>query len=118
MSKVKLIVKEFRALDNGHVVETEVRVPEHQQVIGIIRTDFDPAEDGTTRASDDLAPVIPYERINDLVGKLLTQVEASIVDDTQRQAMKDLFKQIAWDWYTSQSKELHEPWRESRPKEK
>lgn len=114
MSRVKLIVKNYRSLDSGSVVDTELKVPDTQQILGVIRTEFDSDSDGTTRASDDIVPLIPYERINDLVGKLLTMIDASVVDAEQRKAMKDIYRQIAWDWYDNQQQLLDYPWRKDK----
>lgn len=114
MSKVKLIVGSLSIPNDGAVIRTGVSVPEDQRIVGIIRTDFDPASDGSVRASDDLDPVISYERINDLVGKLLTMIDATFTDKEQRQAMKDLYKQIAWDWYQNQQQPLQRPWENDR----
>lgn len=98
------------------VIDLGIEVPDTHDIMGIIRTDFNPEFDEvlkeeTTRASDALAPVIRYERINDLVGKLLTLADASFSDSVQRKAFKDLLKQIPWDWYMGQSDALTEPWR-------
>lgn len=116
MSKVKLIVRKHGSLDDGRVVDIDLRVPESENVIGIIRTDFDTADDGSSRASDNIDPIVPYERINDLVGRLLTMIDATFTDKEQREAMKDLYKQIAWDWYGKQKEPLHRPWDKDRIK--
>ena len=38
-----------------------------------------------------------YE-VNNLVGKLLTIIDASYTDATQRTAVKQLIKNVVWDW--------------------
>lgn len=118
MSKVKLIVCEGygsqgkpRVGGTEKVIDLKIEVPDTYDIMGVIRTDFDVESDGSKRSSDELDPVIRFERINDLVGKLLTQVDAVFSDPKQRKAMKDLFRQIAWNWYMAQSDELTEPWR-------
>lgn len=118
MSKVKLIVCEGygsqgrpRIGGTERVIDLKLEVPDNQDIMGVVRYDFNVEEDGSKRSNDALDPVIRYERINNLVGRLLTQVESIFADKEQRDAAKDLFKQIAWDWYMGQSDELTEPWR-------
>lgn len=36
--------------------------------------------------------------VRNLEGKMLTQIEASFSDPTQREAMKDIFRSMLWDW--------------------
>lgn len=108
MSKVKLIVEKYNSLPGmGRVIDLELRLDESERVAGVIRTDFDPEQDGSRRVSDDVDPVVPFEHINHLVGKLLTIVDASTADKEQRQAQKDLFKQAAWDWYSAHGDALY-----------
>lgn len=121
MSKVKLIVVEGRGTSyspqiggTDRVIDLKLELPEKENIIGIIRTDFEPEKDGSVRASDDLCPVIPYERVNDLVGKILTLVDATFSDKEQRKAMKDLFTQIPWSWYNGHSDALTETWRKDK----
>lgn len=118
MSKVKLIVCEGygnqgkpRIGGTERVIDLNLEVPDTHDIMGIVRTDFDKESDGSFRASDQLTPAIRYERINDLVGKILTLVDATFTDKDQRKAMRDLFMQICWDWYTGQSDALTESWR-------
>lgn len=123
MSKVKLIVCEGYgsqakpySMGTEKVIDIGLRVPETYDIKGIVRTDFDEEWDErlkekTRRVSDAIDPVVRYERINDLVGKLLTLVDAMFPDREQRKAAKDLFKKTAWDWYMGQSDGLTEPWR-------
>jgi hypothetical protein len=115
MSKVKLIVDSYGSLPGmGRVIDINLKLDEKEKVAGVIRTDFDTDEHGSTRVSDDINPVVPYEYINTLVGRLLTLIDASTVDKEQRQAQKDLFKQIAWDWYQSYGDNLTPPWRKDK----
>lgn len=118
MSKVKLIIAEGygsqglpRIGGTERVLDLNIKVPDTHDIMGVIRTEFDKDHDGSVRASDDLNPVIRYERINDLVGRLLTVIDATFPDLEQRKAMKTLFRDVAWDWYRGQSDQLTEPWR-------
>lgn len=36
--------------------------------------------------------------ISHLEGQLLTQIDASISDSVNRQALKDIFRQTVWEW--------------------
>ena len=111
MSKVKLIVDSHGSLPGmGRVIDTDLKLDEKEKVTGVIRTDFDTDEYGSTRVSDDINPVVPYEYINNLIGKLLTLIDASTVDKEQRQAQKDLFRQIVWNWYQYYGDNLTPPW--------
>lgn len=122
MSQVKLIVQEgFGSenrpyLDRGKVIELDLRVPETHSIIGVIRTDFDKEKDGSKRASDDIVPVIAFERVNNLVGRILTLVDLAFSDPEQRKAAKDLFKQVPWDWYMGHTEHATEAWRLDKSK--
>lgn len=112
MSQVKLIVEQHNTLPgSGKVIDLNLSLDEGFNIVGVIRTDFDTDLNGETRSNDDLAPVIHYGSINHLVGKLLTMIDATVTDKEQRQAQKDLFKQIAWDWYQTYRDNLTYPWR-------
>lgn len=118
MSKVKLIVCEGygnqgrpRVGGTEKVIDLKLEVPDTHDLMGLVRTDFDKESDGSVRVSDQLTPAIRYERINDLVGKILELVDATFVDKTQRKAMRDLFMRACWDWYNGQTDQLTEPWR-------
>ncbi len=45
--------------------------------------------------------------VNSLVGEMLTLVDASISDPTQRKAVKDLATQKIWNWWNNQ-RPMHE----------
>lgn len=117
MSKVKLIVCEGygsqgqpRIGGTEKVIDLKLEVPDTHDIMGVIRTDFDEEADGSKRASDALDPVVRYERINDLVGKVLTILDATGAN----QPTKDLVKQACWNWYTGQGDQLTEPWRHDK----
>jgi len=124
MSKVKLIVCEGYGSDQrpyktseAKVIDLGLRVPDTHDILAVIRTDFDIDEDGSWRASDNIDPVIRYERINDLVGVLLTLVDSMFADPKQRKAAKDLFMQAAWNWYNAQATDsmvISETWRKDK----
>jgi len=121
MSKVKLVTVQGTGSDgrpyiggSEKVVDINLEVPETHTIMGIIRTDFDEDADGVKRVSDELTPVIPYEHINNLVGKLLTLVDATFHDPEQRKAVKDLIINIPWDWYNSKREALVSPWRKDK----
>ena len=118
MSKVKLITcegygseKRPRIGGTEKVINIEIEIPDTHDITGIVRYDFDPETNGDKRLNDDINPIIKYECINNLVGKLLTIADASFTDVEQRKAFKDLLKQAAWNWYWAQSESLTEPWR-------
>lgn len=113
MSKVKLIVCEGYGseqrpykTETGKVIDLDVRVPDTHDILALVRTDFDAEEDGSRRSSDAIDPIVRYEQINVLVGRLLTLVDSMFADPKQRKAAKDLFRQTAWDWYTGQTSDL------------
>lgn len=122
MSKVKLIVCEGYGserrpwrLGEGKVIDLGIEVPDTHDILAVIRSDFDVDEDGSRRVDDDINPVVRYERINDLVGKLLTLVDSMFSDPKQRKAAKDLFTQTAWSWYSGQTSDsVVEVWREDK----
>ena len=118
MSKVKLITEKKNQLGFGELVSTDVEVPEDVTIIGLARSDFEPATDGSRRVNDDIVPIIHMQSINNLVGKLMTQVEASTPDPEQRKASKDIFRQIAWEWYTNHIENLTRAWRFDKGYEK
>jgi len=95
-----------RVTSSEKYVETGIRVPETHDIMAVVRDDFDPDEDGNRRGNRAIDPVVRYERINDLMGKILTLVDASTADAAQRKAQKDLFKQAVWGWYESQTAAL------------
>lgn len=118
MSKVKLIIQEgygsnYRPYIGGtdEVIDLKIEVPDTHDIKGIVRTDFDKEKDGSVRTNDELTPVIRHDRVNDLVGKLMTLADASFTDKEQRKAFKDILMQIPWTWYTGQTESLTEPWR-------
>ena len=43
--------------------------------------------------------VIPRDTLRTLEGKLLTQVDASVPEHTQREALKSVVRNIVWDWF-------------------
>lgn len=110
MSQVKLIIREgyggeqrpYKA-ETGKVIDLNVRVPDTHDIVALVRTDFDVEDDGSRRTNDAINPVVRYERINDLIGKLLTLVDSMFSDSEQRKAAKDVFKQCVWDWYSGQT---------------
>jgi hypothetical protein len=121
MSKVKLIVCEGygnqglpRVDGTAKVIDLKLEVPDTHDIMGVIRTEFDEEADGSRRDSDAVDPVIRYERINDLVGKLLTITDAAARDSEQRKALKDLVTQSCWGWYSGQQAELTTPWRKDK----
>lgn len=113
MSKIKLAVCEgygnqgiARVAGSEKFVETAVEVPDTHDIMAVVRYDFDPDATGKCRGGRAIDPVIRTERVNDLLGKLLTVVDASTADAAQRKAQKDLFKQAVWGWYESQTDAL------------
>lgn len=123
MSKVKLVVCEGygsqgnpRLGGTEKIIDLDLELPDSQNVMGIIRTNFEVEPDGSKRVSDGLNPVVRYERINTLVGKLLTVMDATFTDLEQRKAMKDIVKQVAWDWYDNQNEELVSVWQVNKSK--
>lgn len=113
MSKVKIIIRKgygeqgIPVVDGSEEVIDICSVPDTHDIIGVIRTDFGSDQSGEIRVSDAINPVIRYERINGLTGKLLTILDAANSND----ALKLLVKKACWDWYEAQSGQLTEPWR-------
>lgn len=99
MSKVKLIVVKRHSLHNAEMRDIKIELPEDTKITGIVRSDFEEAADGTKRDSDDIDLVITWDNINNLVGQLLTLVDATFSDGEQRKAMKDIFMDRVWKWY-------------------
>ena len=118
MSKVKLIVCEGygnqgipRIGGTERVIDLNLEVSDTHDIMGVVRYDFDVDSKGESRSNDAIDPVVRYERINTLVGKVLSIIDAAISDPDQRKAVKDLAKGACWNWYTGMSDELTEPWR-------
>ena len=49
---------------------------------------------------DNVAVIIEHHKVANLVGKLLTYVDATFTDVEQRKAHKDIVNQIVYDWYS------------------
>lgn len=45
------------------------------------------------------APRLFQRNVNHLVGELLTTIDATFTDPTQREAQKTITKETIWDWY-------------------
>jgi hypothetical protein len=122
MSKVKLIVckgygSELRPYESetGEVIDASITVPDTHDILAVVRTDFDADEDGSRRSNDAIDPVVRYERINNLVGRMCTLLDSMMSDPKQRKAAKDLFRQMAWDWYNGQTDfTVTEIWRKDK----
>ena len=114
MSKVKLIVKSYHTLDAGRMTSTQIDLPESMEIVGVVRTDFEPDASGAVRTSDDLAAVIDVDDMNNIVGKVLTLIDATFTDKEQRQAMKDIFKAELWNWHTALIDRLVPAWKDPR----
>lgn len=109
MPKVKLrVVEGFGTNASPYIggtsrdVEVDLELKDNENIRGVIISDFTPEEDGSVRVSPDELPVIPYEFINHLVGKVLTVSDAAFSDVEQRKAFKDLLTQAIWQWYQGQ----------------
>lgn len=114
MSKVKLVVKPRSSMNEGHIVELDLELKESLEVIGVIRDDFEPDTDGSVRSSADFEPVIDIGDMNHLVGKLLTLIDATFVDEKQREAMKDIFRTVLWDWDMYLRDQMSLAWKEHK----
>lgn len=95
-----------RVAGSEQYVDTGIQVSDDRDIMAVVRRDFDANPDGSRLSSPSLDPVIRSERINDLTGRLLTLVDASIADVVQRKAQKDLFRQAVWGWYEAQTAAL------------
>src|ERR1700712_3442219 len=105
MSKVKLITQqgfgsEANPIKDGSekVVTLDLELGINEHVRGVVIYDFDVQEDGSRRGSDDVLPVIPYESINGLVGRLMGVIDASFNDKQKRDAVRSLLMDTAWAW--------------------
>lgn len=114
MSTVELLVKKRHSLLDDDMIATGIKLPENTEIIGIVRSDFEPEEGGIIQSSDDIEPVLDLNTINYLTGQILTLVEATIADPDQRKAAKDMFKQTVWGWYTGYTNELSRAWRRAK----
>ncbi len=121
MSKVKLLVVEGGGTNSSpyiggteRIIDLNVTIPENENIVEIIRYDFDTNEKGETRSNDDLQPVVTLSHINGLVGKVLTIVDASFSDPEQRKAAKDLLKDSIYGWYMSQGDMFTDTWRKDK----
>lgn len=122
MSRVKLVVCEGYGgeqrpykTETAKVLDLGVRVPDTHDILAVIRSDFDTDADGCRRTNDAVDPVIRYERINNLVGKIFTLLDSMLSDPKQRKAAKDLFMQMAWDWYHGQTDgTVNDAWRKDK----
>lgn len=109
MPKVKLrIVEGYGTAANPYIGgtqadrETSIVLKDNEHIRAVVLSDFTPDKDGSVRSGIEEIPVIPYEFINHLVGKLLTVSDAAFSDVEQRKAFKDLFTQSVWQWYNGQ----------------
>ena len=118
MSKVELIVEPKNSLPSGELVTTEVQLPEDITIVGVIRSEFEPDYNNIVRVNDDITPVIHMQDMNNLIGKLMTQIEASTTDPEQRKATKDVFMRLTWEWYTNRVEALTRAWRFDKGYEK
>lgn len=99
MSRVKLLVRPSNSLGEYKVIEVREHIDNDVKVEAVVKTDFDPEEDGSRQVSDMLSPVIHIENMNTLTGKVLTIADASFQDPEQRKAAKDLLTKAMWEWY-------------------
>ena len=121
MSQVKLIVHEgyggkYSAYTGeGAVIDLGIRVPDTHDILAVVRSDFDVEQDGSKRSNDAIDPVVRYEKINNLVGRLVTLVDSMFSDPEQRKAAKDLFTQTTWNWYQAQVNDFAlQTWRDDK----
>jgi hypothetical protein len=63
-----------------------------------MRSDYDGYNSIPGRDENELR-VIRKWRVRDLVGKLLTYVEATYTDKTQREAQKDIVRTLVYAWF-------------------
>lgn len=121
MSKVKLITQEGFGTEanpfiggSEKVLTLDIQLQPNEHIRGVVIYDFDIEEDGSRRSSDDIMPVVPYEFINGLVGKLMGVIDASLPEGTQHDAVRTLIMDKAWDWYHGQTESLVDPWRKDK----
>lgn len=121
MSKVKLLVVEGNGSNYSpyiggteKVLHTTIELPEHLNIVQVIRCDFEADKNGNRRASDDIQPIITLDHMNSLVGKVLTIIDATFTDPEQRKASKDLLKETMYNWYMSQGEAFTDTWRRDK----
>jgi len=112
MSKISLLVVEGygqqglpRIPGSEERLDIEVVVPDTHDISAILRTDHDPDSDGSRVANPLVYPVIRPERVNFLLGNLLTLSDALFgehPDNPQRVARNNLIRNLVWQWYDSQ----------------
>lgn len=81
----------------------EIETPDDgtQRVLAVAVENNSPGEGPKYNSS---SPIVEHYDIDNLVGKLLTYVDATYSDPMQRSAHKDLIRQSVWDWYKHHSK--------------
>lgn len=65
-----------------------------------VQTEGPQSSSGESDLYESVATVVNHQDIGNLVGKLLTYIDATFTDKDQRKAHKDLVTQHVWDWYT------------------
>ncbi len=84
----------------------ELQVPfdtEHgsMRILGVSTIDAEVDDDTKTKGYiiDQVFPTLDQRDIDNLVGKLLTYVDATFTDVEQRKAHKDILRSSLWDWF-------------------
>ncbi len=123
MSQAKFLVMQGYGTERNPFVYGSERlcvdgkIGANENVRAVIVSDFDPEPDGGRRLGSDVLPVVPLEYTNNLTGRLLTIIDATFSDPEQRKAMKDLFSQSLWSWYSGNIDSLSEYLREAEKKD-
>jgi len=81
------------------VLTPSITLKDSQHIQAVVEYDFDADENGERQVSDNIDPVIHIGTINSLIGKVLTLVDATFSDETQRKAARGLFMNTVWEWY-------------------
>jgi hypothetical protein len=120
MSKVKLILMEGHGTETSpyisgttEVLTTDITLKDNQHIQAVCEYDFDEDEQGERQVSDNIDPVIYIGAINNLIGKVLTLVDATFSDEVQRKAARGMFMDTVWNWYQVPDSVM-EAWRKDK----
>src|SRR5688572_6402906 len=94
---------ELPSFNDGFLKEIEVELPAGVKQAHLISARCYQPDGGVanTIGGDINACILRHRDVSDLVGKLLTYVDATFTDAEQRKAHKDIVKGLVYDWHNS-----------------
>lgn len=93
------------------VIDKDIVLSKDEVLRGIILTAFDPDVDGSRRVSDDILPVITLSHINNLNARIFSVVDAIFPDKRQHDAVRDMLRDVTFQWYMGHLDSLTDTWR-------